>query len=63
MKKFIYNRILVIAIIIGLIASLVIAYQRHIVETKNMQIDVAVDYDSLWNLAEREGLDFNDVLS
>ena len=62
MKKFIYNRILVIAIIIGLIASLVIAYQRHMVETKNMQIDVAVDYDSLWNLAEREGLDFNDVL-
>ena len=62
MKKFLYNRILIAAIFIGLIASLIIAYQRHVVETKNMQIDVAVDYDSLWNLAEREGLSLDDVL-
>ena len=63
MKKFLYNRILIIAIIIGLIASLVIAYQRHIVETKNTQIEIAVDYDSLWNIAEREGLEFSRVLN
>ncbi|MBR1397802.1 MAG: hypothetical protein IJ563_09760 [Selenomonadaceae bacterium] len=62
MKKFLYNRILIAAIFVGLIASLIIAYQRHVVETKNMQIDVAVDYDSLWNLAEREGLSLDDVL-
>ena len=59
MKKFLYNRILVFLIGIGLIASLVIAWQRHIVETK---IEMAVDYESLWNIDEREGLEFNDVL-
>ena len=62
MKKFIYNKILVIAIILGLIASLVIAWQRHQVETANMQVDMAVDYESLWNIAEREGMDFDEVL-
>ena len=62
MKKFLYNRLLMILIGIGLIASLVIAWQRHVVETKNMQIEMAIDYESLWNIAEREGLSFNDVL-
>ncbi len=62
MKKFVYNRILVIAILVGLIASLMIAWQRHIVETQNLQIDMAVDYENLWNIAEREGLNFGDVL-
>ena len=62
MKKFVYNRILLLAIAIGLIASLVIAGQRHAVEISNSQIDMAMDFDSLLNLAEREGLDFEDVL-
>ena len=62
MKKFVYNKILVIAIALGLIASLVIAWQRHQVETANMQVDMAVDYESLWNIAEREGMDFGEVL-
>ena len=62
MKKFFYNRILLIAILIGLTASLVIAWQRHEVEIKNQQIDIAVDYESLWNIAERDGLNFSDVL-
>lgn len=62
MKKFIYNRILLLAIAAGLIASLVITGQRHAVEISNNQIDLAMDYDSLKNLAEREGLDFYDVL-
>ena len=63
MKKFLYNRLLVIAIAVGLIASLAIAFQRHEVETRNNRVDLVVDYDSLWNLAEREGLDFSNVLS
>ena len=62
MKKFIYNKILILAIAAGLIAALVIAGQRHAVETHNLQVDMAIDYDSLKNLAEREGLDFSDVL-
>ena len=63
MKKFVYNKILLAAIAVGLIASLVIAYQRHQVETQNMQIEMAVDYESLWNVAEREGMDFGTVLT
>ena len=62
MKKFVYNKILLLAIAIGLIASLVIAGQRHAVEINNSQIDMAMDFDSLLNLAEREGLDFIEVL-
>mgnify|MGYP002621990075 CR=1 FL=1 len=62
MKKFVYNKILLLAIAIGLIASLVIAGQRHAVEINNSQIDMAMDFDSLLNLAEREGLDFPEVL-
>ena len=62
MKKFVYNKILVAAIAVGLIAAMVIAYQRHQVETQNMQVEMAVDYESLWNIAEREGMDFGAVL-
>ena len=62
MKKFIYNRILLLAIAIGLIASLVIAGQRHAVEINNSQVDMAIDYYSLFDLAAREGLEFQEVL-
>ena len=63
MKKFLYNRLLLIAIALGLIASLAIAFQRNEVETRNNRVDLVVDYDSLWNLAEREGIDFSTVLA
>ena len=63
MKKFLYNRLLLIAIAVGLIASLVIAFQRNEVENQNAQVDLAVDYDSLWNLSEREGIELNTVLA
>ena len=63
MKKFLYNRLLMIAIAVGLIASLAIAFQRNEVERANSQVDLVVDYDSLWNLSEREGIDFNTVLA
>ena len=62
MKKFVYNKILVLAVAVGLIASLVIAGQRHAVEINNNQVDMAMDFDSLLNLAEQEGLDFDEVL-
>ncbi len=62
MKKFFYNKILLIAIAAGLIASLVIAGQRHAVEIHNSQVDMAMDYDSLRELSEREGLEFSEVL-
>ena len=62
MKKFFYNKILLIAIAVGLIASLVIAGQRHAVEIHNNQVDMAMDYDSLRELSEREGIDFTEIL-
>ena len=63
MKKFLYNRLLILAIILGLIASITIGVQRNSVERQNNQVDLAVDYDSLWNLSEREGIDFQTVLA
>ena len=62
MKKFFYNKILLLAIAAGLIAALVIAGQRHAVEIHNQQIDMAIDFDSLKNLSEREGIDFQEIL-
>lgn len=63
MKKFVYNRTLLMIIALGFIAGLVIAGQRHAVEISNNQVDMVMDYDSLRNLAEIEGLDFEDVLA
>ena len=62
MKKFFYNKILLIAIAAGLIASLVIAGQRHAVEIHNSQVDMAIDYESLKDLSEREGVEFSEIL-
>ena len=62
MKKFAYNRTLIIVICVGLFAALIIAGQRFFVESENMQVDLAVDYQSIVDLAEREGLELDDVL-
>ena len=62
MRKFTYNKILLIFIAAGLLASLVIAGQRHAVEIHNNQVDMAIDFESLKNLADREGLELGEVL-
>ncbi|MBR4641814.1 MAG: hypothetical protein IKO74_03715 [Selenomonadaceae bacterium] len=62
MKKFFYNRTLLIIIGVGLFAALIIAGQRFFVESENMQVDLAVDYQNIVDLAEREGLELDDVL-
>ena len=62
MKKFFYNRTLLIIIGVGLFAALIIAGQRYFVESENKQIDLAVDYQNIVDLAEREGLELDDVL-
>lgn len=41
---------------------MIIAGQRHFVESENMQVDMAIDYQNVVDLAEREGLEFDDVL-
>ena len=62
MKKFLYNRTLLIIIGIGLFAALIIAGQRYVVESNNMQVDMVVDFRDLEELAAREGLELDDVL-
>jgi hypothetical protein len=56
MKVFSYNRWLIAFIILGLVAALVIDVQRYNVEQDNMKVDMAIDYEGLVELAEREGL-------
>jgi len=55
MKVFKYNRWLVLVIFVGLLAALVINVQRNTEERQNMTVDLAIDYEGLVELAEREG--------
>ena len=43
MQRFKYNKFLIGMIIIGLVAALVISWQRHQVEQANRQVDMATD--------------------
>lgn len=62
MKKFFYNKTLLIVICIGLFAALIIAGQRYFVESNNNQVDMVLDFQNAVELAEREGLELDDVL-
>ena len=62
MKVFKYNRWLILLVVIGLMAALAIGFQRHGVEQQNRQVDMAIDYEGLLELADREGLPAEDVL-
>ena len=63
MKNFAYNRVLIFFIVIGFFAAMAINFERHNVETQNTQIDLAIDYEGLLELAEREGLPPEKVLA
>ncbi|BEU87896.1 DUF5693 family protein [Selenomonas sp. TAMA-11512] len=63
MKHFSYNRILLFVILIGFIASLVINIERYHVEEANQTVDLAIDYEGLVELAEREGVPVPEVLA
>ena len=62
MKVFKYNRWLLLFIAIGLAAALAISFQRHAAEQVNRQVDMAIDYEGLIELAEREGKPVDEVL-
>ena len=62
MKQFSYNKLLILLIVIGLIASLFINVQRHQVEIANNSIELIVDYEDLVELAEREGAPVAEVM-
>ncbi|MBE8955201.1 MAG: hypothetical protein SR2Q5_06005 [Quinella sp. 2Q5] len=63
MRKFFYNRTLLVAIALGLFAALIIAGQRYFVESNNNRVDLAVDFKDIADLAEHEGLELDDVLA
>lgn len=58
-----YSPFLIGFILIGLVAALFIDVERHHVETANTHVDMAIDYEGLQELAQREGLPEKDVLA
>ena len=63
MKDFKYNRILMIIVLIGFVASRVINLERHRVEEANNTVELAIDYEGLVELAEREGVPRQEVFA
>lgn len=63
MKDWQYNKFLILVILLGLAASLLIGFQRHAIEEQTRQVDLAIDYEGLLELAEREGLPPEKVLA
>ena len=63
LKKFRYNKLLLFFVLVGLIGALFISFERHVVEVKNHTVDLAIDYEGLLELAEREGLPPETVLA
>ncbi len=63
LRVFNYNRWFVLLIGIGLIAGLIISFQRYNVEKNNMTVELALDYEDLLKLAEDEGLPPAEVLA
>ncbi|MDU4959282.1 MAG: DUF5693 family protein [Sporomusaceae bacterium] len=57
MAYFRYNRVLLIVILLGFLASLFIVWQRHRVEVANSTIELAMDYEDISELAQTEGVD------
>ena len=62
MKVFRYSRGLIAVILIGLVAALAIDFARDAVEKQNTTVEMAIDYEGLLELAEREGLPADEVL-
>lgn len=62
MADFKYNKILLLFIGIGLMAALLISWQRHKVEVANETIDMVMDYEDVVELAELEGVPRKDLL-
>lgn len=57
-----HNRVLLVAVLVGLIASLVIFWQRHQVEVANSTVELMMDYEDLEALARSEGMETDEVL-
>lgn len=56
MTDFKYNRVLLAFIALGLMASLVIGWQRHQIEENTKQVEMVIDYEDVVELAQVEGV-------
>ncbi len=63
MKKFLYNKVLLAVMVLGLVASVVINMARIADEKANNSVDLVVDYESIVELAEKEGLPVSEVMA
>lgn len=55
MSTFQYNKGLIALIILGLLASLTINWQRHTVEQANATVEMVMEYEDIMELAQMEG--------
>ena len=62
MKLFQYNKVLVAFIFLGLLAAILIDVSRWREEEANKQVDMAINYEDLVQLAEQEGKPVPEVL-
>lgn len=63
MKQFQYNKVLIAFIFVGLLAALLIDVARWRAEEVNKQVDLAIGYEDLLQLAEYEGKPLAEVLA
>ena len=57
-----YNSVLVLIIGIGLLFALWLNYQRYEVEKNNNTVEMAMEFEGLKQMADWEGMPFDDVL-
>lgn len=62
MKNFQYNRVLLAVIFVGFLAAMAVNIMRYTAEKQNMTVDLAIDYEALTELSEREGLPLEEVM-
>jgi hypothetical protein len=62
LTEFKYNKVLLVFIVIGLIASLVIGWQRNVVEKNNSRVEMVIDYEDIVELAQVEGVPIPELM-
>ena len=62
MKNFQYNRVLLAVVFVGFLAAMAVNIMRYTAEKQNMTVDLAIDYEALTELSEREGLPLEEVM-
>lgn len=63
LTDFKYNRVLLAFIALGLVAALVIGWQRHQIEEHTKQVEMVIDYEDVVELAQVEGVPVPDLMA